>query len=90
VDLVVRQHGADDLGVAAVALGEERADRAVDEAAGQGLLIGRSALALEVTAGDLAGGGVVLAVLDGERQERQVLRLAARDRGDEDGRLAAA
>jgi hypothetical protein len=58
--------------------------------AGQGLLIGRTALALEVTAGDLAGGGVVLAVLDGEREERAVLGLAARDRGDEDDGLAAA
>jgi hypothetical protein len=90
VHLVVREHGADDLGVVAVALGEERPDRAVDEATGQGLLIGETTLALEVTAGDLAGGGVVLAVLDGEREEGQILRLALRHRGDEDGRLAAA
>ena len=51
------------------AFGEERADRAVDEAAGQRLLLGRAALALEEAAGDSAGCGEFFLVVDGEREE---------------------
>ena len=38
------------------AFDEERPDRAVDQAGGQHLLLGRPALAFEEAAGDLAGG----------------------------------
>ncbi len=36
-------------------LGEQRPDRAVDQAGNQGLLFARAAFALEVAAGDFAG-----------------------------------
>jgi hypothetical protein len=50
-------------------LGEERTDRAIGEAAGEDFLFGRTAFALEVTAGELSGSGGLLAVIDGEREE---------------------
>ena len=58
-----------DLGLAGVALGEERPQRAVDHARGEDLLLVRPALALEEAAGDLAAGVGVLAVVDGQGQE---------------------
>ena len=66
---VVRQHGGDDLGLAAEARREERADGTVDQAGGQRFLLGRPALTLEETTGDLAGGEGLLLVVDGEREE---------------------
>ena len=87
--LVVRQHGDDHLGVAAPAVGEQRTDRAVDQARGQRVLFGRAALALEVAAGNAAGRVVFLGVVDGQRQEVDAgLRLLGRDRGGDDGGLA--
>jgi hypothetical protein len=66
----VRQHGDDHLGVAAPAVGEQRPDRAVDQARDQRLLFGRTALALEIAAGNAAGGvGIFPGVVDGQRQE---------------------
>ena len=44
---VMAEDGDDDLGLAAEAVGEERADRAVDQARGQRLLLARTAFALE-------------------------------------------
>jgi hypothetical protein len=52
------QHGDDDLRLVLVAIGEQRADRPVDQARGQRLELGRAAFALEEAAGDLAGGEV--------------------------------
>ena len=66
---VVREHGHDDLRLVLVAVGEERADRAVDEAGDQRLLLGRTAFALEIAAGDLAGGEGLFLVVDGQREE---------------------
>ena len=66
---VMREDGGDDLRLAAEALGEERADRAVDEARGQRLLLARTAFALEEAAGDLAGGEGLFLVVHGEREE---------------------
>ena len=87
--LIVRQHGDDHLGVAAPAVGEQRTDRAVDQARGQRVLLGRAALALEVAAGNAAGRVVFLGVVDGERQEVDAgLRLLGRDRGGDDGGFA--
>ena len=78
---VVRQHGDDDLGLVAPALDEERADRAVDQAGDQGLLLGRTAFALEVAARDAAGGVGALLVVHGEREEVDAgLRLLGRRR----------
>ena len=78
---VVREDGGDDLGLAAEALDEERADRAVDQARDERLVLGRPAFALEVAAGDLAGGEGLFLVVDGEREEVDAgLRLAWRRR----------
>ena len=51
---VVAQHGGDDLDLVAEPIREQRADRPVDQAGGQHLVLGRPALALEEPAGDLA------------------------------------
>jgi hypothetical protein len=51
------------------ALHEQRPDRPVDEAGGQRLLLGGTALTLEIAAGDLAGGEGLFLVVDGERKE---------------------
>ena len=87
--LVVRQHGDDHLGVAAPAVGEQRTDRTVDQPRGQRVLLGRTALALEVAAGDAAGRVVLFRVVDGERQEVDAgLRRLGGDHGGDDGGLA--
>ena len=89
VFLIVRQHGDGHLGVAAPAVGEQRADRAVDQARDQRLAFGRTALALEIAAGNPAGGVVFFRVIDGERKEIDAfLRLLGRDDGGEHGGLA--
>ena len=49
---IMRQHGDDDLRVVAVALREQRADRPVDEAGDQRLLLRGASLALEIAARD--------------------------------------
>ena len=75
----------DDLRVVEVALGEERAQRAVRHATGEDFLLGGTALALEVAAGNLADRGRALAVLDGEGEEvLAFLDLGGGDGGDED------
>ena len=66
---VVGEHGDDDLDLVLEALDEQRPDRAVDQARGQHLLLGRPRLALEEAAGDLAGGVGLLLVVDGQREE---------------------
>ena len=87
--LIVRQHGDDHLGVAAPAVGEQRTDRAVDQARGQRILFGRTAFALEVAAGNTAGRIVFFGVVDGEREEVDAfLRLLGRHHGGDHGGLA--
>jgi hypothetical protein len=66
---VVLDDRDDDLRVVLVAIGEERADRAVDQAGNQRFLLGRTAFALEVAARDLAGGEGLFLVVDGQREE---------------------
>ena len=66
---VVGQHLRDHEDLVVEALREERPDGPVDEAAGQRFLFGRSALALEEAAGDSAGSGQFLLVVDGQREE---------------------
>ncbi len=86
--LIVREHGDDDLGVAAPALGEQRPDRAVDQPRRQRVLFRRAALALEITAGNAAGRVVFFGVVDGQRQKVDAgLRLLGGDDGGDDGCL---
>ena len=84
---IVRQHGDDDLRVAAPAVGEQRTDRAIDQARGQRVFLGRAALALEIAARDAAGGVIFFGVVDGERQEVDAFlrRLGRDDGGDHRG-----
>src|SRR4029077_19030248 len=67
--LVRREDGDDELDVVLVALGEERADRAVGLAGGQGRGLGGASLTLDEAARDLAGSVHALFELDGERKE---------------------
>src|SRR5690606_34573992 len=77
---VHRHHRGDDLHFVAEAIGEQRADRAIDQARSQRLLFGRAALALEEAARNAATGVELLLVVDGEREE--VLPLACGLVGD--------
>ena len=81
-----QEHGLD-LDFVIPALRKERADRTVGEAAGENFLFGRPAFALEVAAGEFAGGGRFFAVVHGEREE--VLAFLGLGRGhgghDDDG-----
>ena len=72
LDLIVAgtDDGGHDLGLVAVALGERRAQRPVDQAAGQDGLVARATLAAEERAGDLADGVGLL--LDVDRQGEEV------------------
>ena len=86
---VVRQHGDGHLRVAAPAVGEQRTDRAVDQARSQRVLFGRTALTLEVAARNAAGRVIFFGVVDGERKEIDAfLRLLGRNDGGEHGGLA--
>ena len=85
IDLGIdRHHRRDDLDLVVEAIGKQRPDRAVDEPAGQRLLLRRTAFALEEAAGDLARGVGLLLVVDGQREEVLAgLGLATGDRGDQ-------
>ena len=69
VELVVRDDERLDLGIHLVPVGPERTDGPVRHAHREDLLRGRSGLALQEAAGDLAGGVALLAVVDGEGKE---------------------
>ena len=70
IDLGIdRHHRRDHLHFVEEAVGEQRPDRAVDEARGQRLLLRRTSFALEKAAGDLAGGVGLFLVVDGQRKE---------------------
>ena len=93
VVVVDRERDRDQLRLVAPALGEERAQRAVDHAGDQRRLLTGAALALEERAGDLAGRVHPLLDVDGERHEVDVAHVAGGRRaqyagvagGDEDG-----
>jgi len=86
---IMGQRGDDDLGVATIAVGEQRADRAIDQAGDQGLALGRAAFALEVAAGNAAGRVGLFLVVAGQRQEVDAfLRLLRRHHGREHDGLA--
>src|SRR5690606_30746071 len=81
--------GADDQHLVLEALDEERADRPVDQARGQRFLFGRTTLALEEAARDLAGGVGLFLVVDGQREEvLPRLRLPGEGHVGHDGGLA--
>ncbi len=80
VDAVDRHRDRDQLGLASPALGEQRAQRAVDHAGREGGLLARTTLAAEEAAGDLARG--VHALFDIHRQRQEVdVALVACGRG---------
>jgi hypothetical protein len=90
--VVSGDHQVDDLELIAEALREEWPEWSVDEAAGQGLLLVRPALALEEATRDAAARVGPLPILDGERQEIAVSalhRALGRHHGGEDDRSAA-
>ena len=64
-----REHQADDLGFIRIAFREQRADRTVDQAAGQSFFLRHAAFALDEAAGKTPGGISVLAVIDGQGKE---------------------
>ena len=66
---VMAQHRGDDLHFVAEIFRKQRPDRAVDQAADQGFILGRPAFALEEPAGDLAGGECLFLVIHGQREK---------------------
>ena len=86
---VMGERGDDHLGLVAPAIGEERTDRAIDQAGDQRLFFGRTTFALEIAAGDAARGIEFFLVVDGERQEIDAFaRRLGRDHGREHGGIA--
>ena len=78
---IVAEHGADHLGLVEKTGREQRPDRPVDQARSQCFLLGRTALAFEKAAGNLAGGEGLFLIVDGEREEiLSRLRLPVGDR----------
>ncbi len=67
--LVGGHYGADNLHFVHEAFGEQRADRTVDQARGQGLFLGGTAFTLEETTGDTASGVGLLDVVHRQREE---------------------
>ncbi len=87
--VVDRHRQRHELGLIAPALGEQRADRAVDQARGERRLLPRAALALEERAGDLPGGVHPLLDIDGEREKVHVAEIP-RGGGTQDHGVARA
>ncbi len=83
------QHGDHHLGLVLEALDEQGADRAVDQAGDQGLLLARTAFTLEEATGDLARGEGLLLIVNGKGKEIEAgLGLLGVDDGGQDGGLA--
>ena len=88
---IVAENGDDDLRVVAIAVGEQRPDRPVDEARHQRLFFRRAAFALEVAAGDPPGREGLFLIIDGEREKVDAgLRRLHRHDGGEHRRFAIA
>ena len=84
--LVGGNDGADNLHFVHEALREKRADRAVDQARGQGFLLARTAFTLEEATRDATGGVGLLLVVHGQREEALArIGLLGTDHGDQDG-----
>jgi hypothetical protein len=67
--LVVREHGDGDLRIATPAIGEQRADRTIDQPRCQRVFFGWAAFAFEVAAGNPAGRIIFFGVIDSQRKE---------------------
>ena len=80
---VMAQHRDDDLRLAAEIVGKQRADRAIDQARGERLLVGEPPLPLQEAAGDAPGRERLLLVVN--RQREEILPRFGRPGGD-DGR----
>ena len=78
---VERHHGDDDLDLVAQALDEGRAQRPVDEPAGEDGVLAGAALAAEERAGDAARGVHALLDVDGQREEVEALARVLAGRG---------
>ena len=90
IDLVCNERCGNDMHFALEALGEAGANRTVDHACSQRALLGRTRLALEVTARDATDGVHFLDVVDGQREEVVILFLAGDDSCHEHGGVALA
>src|SRR3546814_6590502 len=66
---VIAQSLSDGVDLVIGTFGEQRADRAVDQAADQRFLFRRAAFALEEAAGDAAGRRIFFLVMDGQGKE---------------------
>ena len=83
---VMGQNGHDHLGVVAIALGEEGADRTVDQAGDQRLTLGGTTLALEIATGNAAGREGLFLIVHGEGEEVHAdFRLLGGDDGGQHG-----
>ena len=83
------EHEGDDLRLVAPARGKQRANRPVDEPAGQHFLLGRLAFTLEEAAGDAPRSVGVLAVVNRQRQEVDAFPCGGRGAGGyQDHRVA--
>ncbi len=84
---VCGEHGDDDLDIVAIALGEERANGAVDQTRGEDRVLGGAAFALDEAAGNLARGIEPLFDVDGEGEEIDAFTRehARRSGGQNDG-----
>ena len=83
VDLIGDERGGDDVHLVAEAVREARANRTVDHARGERGLLAGTALTLEVTTRDAAGGVHLLVEVDGQREEVVILALLGDDHGIE-------
>ncbi|MNZ72610.1 hypothetical protein D3C78_909910 [compost metagenome] len=78
--------GADNLHFVHEAFREQRTDRTVDQARGQGLFLGRTAFTLEEATRDLAGGVGLFLVVDRQREEALAwIGLLGTDHGHQHG-----
>ena len=83
VHVVDRHRDRDQLGLAPPALGEERAQRAVDHARGERALLAGASLAPEEAAGDLARGVHALLDVDGQGEEVDVAQVSCGRRAED-------
>ena len=66
---IIAEHMGDHVDFVVETFREQRADRTIDQAAGERFMLSGAALALEEAAGDTAGSGIFFLIVDGEREE---------------------
>ena len=69
IDQIVGQHGTHDEDFVLEPIDKQRADRTVDQAAGQGLFLGRASLTLEETTGDFPRRVVFFLIMHGQGEK---------------------